>query len=348
VGLDYATYLGTHTTPANLATTDVPPSDLPLSGDVARESIPFGSTTLTLVAAGDGQLGGPLGYRLSWIFLFFGLALTGTIAFSVEELVRRRRAAELDAVTIATLYGQLDDSFVEQRSIAETLQRSLLPQRNPQIAELEIASRYIAGADGVDIGGDWYSMISLDDRHFGFVVGDVSGRGISAATVMARMRFTIRAYLIEGHDPATVLDLCAPQIDLADDGHFATVLVGIGNVETREIVLASAGHFSPLLIEPDGVRFADLDVGLPLGATETRYRQQAIRVLPGSTLIAFTDGLVERRGENLDLSLDRLSQSTKGQEGSIEELVDAVLAAMSEGQVEDDIALLAFRWRTPR
>ena len=90
-GLDYATYLGPRTNLANLATTNVPVTDLPLGGDVARESIPFGSTTLTLVATGRGQLGGSLGYHLSWIFLIFGLLLTAAIALSVEELVRRRR-----------------------------------------------------------------------------------------------------------------------------------------------------------------------------------------------------------------------------------------------------------------
>ena len=149
------------------------------------------------------------------------------------------------------------------------------------IEQLEISSRYVAGAEGIDIGGDWYSMVSLGDDHFGFAVGDVSGRGIRAATVMARLRFTIRAYLMEGHDPATVLNLCANQIDLSTDGHFATVLVGVGDVETREIAFASAGHFSPLLIDDTGAVYADLDVGLPLGVIESRYHQRSITMAPG-------------------------------------------------------------------
>ena len=199
--LHFATYLGSTTSTSALATTDVATSQLPLSGTTSRETVPFGDTVLTLVTSPSGQLGGTLGARLPWIFLAGGLALTAAAAFIAGHLVRRRTAAETDARTIARLYEQLDTLYGQQRSIAETLQHALLPLRNPSVANLDIATRYVAGARGVDIGGDWYSVIQLDDNHLGFVVGDVSGRGVDAAAIMARIKFTLRAYLVEGHPP---------------------------------------------------------------------------------------------------------------------------------------------------
>ena len=197
-------------------------------------------------------MGGALGEVLPWIFLVGGTVLTVAAAAAAAELVRRRRDAEQAADTIAGLYSRLDSLYGKQHTIAETLQRALLPRSNPNIPGLEIASRYIAGADGVDIGGDWYGCIALDDGHFSFVVGDVSGRGLSAATVMARLRFTIRAYLLEGHAPEVVLGMCSRQLDLEEDGHFSTVLVGVGDLTSGEVTLASAGHPAPLVLSSPG------------------------------------------------------------------------------------------------
>jgi serine phosphatase RsbU (regulator of sigma subunit) len=342
--LDYATYLGS-TRPADLATTDVAATELPLSGDTARAEIPFGDTTLILVAAPRGQLGGPLGAELPWIFLVGGVALTIGSAIATEELFRRRQRAEADAATIAALYTRLDGLYGEQRTIAETLQRALLPQSNPTIAELEIATRYVAGADGVDVGGDWYSLVPIDARHFAFVVGDVSGRGVSAATVMARMRFTLRAYLVEGHPPAAVLEMCTGQLDVAADGHFATALVGLGDVQTREVTLANAGHLVPLLISEGRVGFIPVPVGPPLGVAPGPYRSHSLVMAPGSALVAFTDGLVERRGEAIDTGLQRLADAATRPAPDLEGLLDTVVGALTGPGTEDDIAVLAFRWR---
>ena len=196
----------------------------------------------------SGHLGGALGADLPWIVLLVGLLLTLMAAFVAVQLARRRKEAERNSETISGLYGDLDRLYAEQRSIAVTLQRALLPRRIPDISNLEIASRYVAGADGVDVGGDWYSLVQVDDERFAFVVGDVSGRGVNAATIMAQLRYTVRAYLLEGHRPGAVLEMCSRQLDIADDGHFATILVGIGDLSSREITLANAGHMNPLLL----------------------------------------------------------------------------------------------------
>jgi serine phosphatase RsbU (regulator of sigma subunit) len=341
--LNFATYLGP-LSPANLETTDVAPNRLPLTGDTYRETIPFGDTTLTLVTSPIGHLGGSLEAQLPWIFLATGIVLTLAAAFVAGQLVRRRAVAEHDAQTIRGLYDQLDDLYGKQRTISETLQHALLPQSNPSIPNLEVASRYVAGDRGVDIGGDWYSLILLDDNHFGFVVGDVSGRGVEAAAVMARIRFTLRAYLLEGHPPEVVLEMCSRQLDISIDGHFATVLIGMGDCNSRKITLASAGHLNPLVVSKTHSQFVETDAGPPLGVGPTAYAATSILMEPGSTLYAFTDGLVERRDEDLDTGFQRLVEAAAWTDKPLDDYLTAILHVMTRDGSEDDTAILALRW----
>ncbi len=306
--------------------------------------MPFGDTALTLVTAPMGQLGGSLSGRLPWIFAILGLLLTGFAAWVTHGLVRRRQDAERDASHIRGLYGQLDHLYREQRTNAETLQRSLLPQANPEIHGMEFGVRYVPGAHGVDIGGDWYSVVALDDTHFGFVIGDVSGHGIKAASVMAALRFTIRALVVEGNSPAEVLEKCSTQVMPLIGGHIATVLIGIADVGTREVTLANAGHLNPLLITPDGAEFVTTKVGVPVGVPESTYDTVTLSTPRRSTLLAFTDGLVERRGESLDIGLERLRRATPVDGRSLDDLLTTVIDAMTSESTDDDIAVLALRW----
>ena len=345
--LHFATYLGPATTLSALQTTDMAPNSLPLSGNIARESIPFGDTTVTLVTSPVGHLGGALGAQLPWIVIVAGVVLTAVATLISGWLVRRRSIAERDARTIASLYERLDEQFGEQRTISETLQRALLPMRNPVLPNLEIASRYVAGATGVDVGGDWYSIIQLDSSHFGFVVGDVSGRGVNAAAHMGRIRFTLRAYLIEGHPPHVALNLCNRQLDFAEDGHFATVLVGVGDLASRVITLANAGHLNPIVVSAGAAHAASTKVGPPLGITAALYESTTIAMPPQSMLVAFTDGLVERRDEDIDAGIKRLEAAlVTSAEDAMDDVLSNVLSGMSTYTgSEDDIAILGFRWR---
>jgi len=345
--LNYATYLGPTLSLTSLATTDVPLSRLPLSGNTAREAIPFGNTTLTIVTSPRGQLGGSLGRQLPLILLVGGGLLSLATSGAATQLIRRRRYAESDARTITGLYNRLDNLYIEQRTIAETLQRALLPASNPSIPQLEIACRYVAGTAGVDVGGDWYSVDTVDEQHFAFVVGDVSGRGLSAAVVMARLRFTLRAYLLEGHSPNTALAMCSRHLDINNDGHISTVLVGLANLQTREITLANAGHPSPLIISAAGSAYVSTLVGPPLGIEASGYETSTFSVPPDGTVLAFTDGLVERRGESIDDGLQRLADAARTDCDTLEHLLTSVVAAMAHDGPEDDIAILAFRWLRP-
>jgi serine phosphatase RsbU (regulator of sigma subunit) len=345
--LNFATYLGPTTSLSALATTDLPLTQLPIRGNVERTSIPFGDSSVTLVTAPRGPLGGTLGGALWWIFLVGGIVLTLGAAALTYQLVIRRRRAERDAQTIATLYEQLDGLYDEQRSIAETLQRALLPQRNPSIPNLEIASRYLPGTDGVEIGGDWFSLIAVDEHHFAFAVGDVSGKGVDAASIMARLRFTIHAYSMEGHPPDVVLEMCSRQLNVNRDGHLSTVLIGVGDIDSGVITLANAGHLNPLRVSDKSAEFIPTEVGLPLGVEPGSYSVTTVQLASGSAFVAFTDGLVERRGESLDLGLERLVQAVAGSISTVDDLLSRLLGTLGPAGSDDDVAMLAFRWTSP-
>jgi serine phosphatase RsbU (regulator of sigma subunit) len=340
--LNYAIYLGPRANPRGLLTTSF--KHLPATGHTSSVTVPFGDSKLTLVAAASGQLGGSLSEYLSWIFGIIGIALTITAAWTAQRMVRRRRAAERDADQIGQLYSQLEQLYSEQRTIAETLQRALLPQVSPNIAGLETAVRYVPGAKGVDIGGDWYSVVAIDEDRFGFVIGDVSGRGISAATIMAALRYTIRTLVLEGNSPASVLDKCSKYLDVIVDGHFATVMVGIGDMRNHQVTLSNAGHLNPLLINGERVDYIETNVGVPLGVGGERYQSVTFSSPPNSTLIAFTDGLIERRGEGIDVGLDRLKESVATSRQPLEEMLSEIISTLTHDASEDDIAVLALRW----
>lgn len=342
--LNYAIYLGTRTDSAAMTTTNVDPASLPLDGVTARTSVPFGDTSLILVTSPVRHLGSSLSQRLPWILLFGGLLLTLALAMLARQLARSRQRAENDTETITTLYERVDTLYGEQRALSVRLQRALLPQANPDIPGMEISSEYVAGAKGVDIGGDWYSAIAVGDDHFAFVVGDVSGNGVDAVAEMARARFTLRAYLLDGNCAATALEKCSHQFDVATDGHIVTVLVGVGNWRTGEVTVANAGHPLPLLVTGQDASFVPMTVGLPLGAGPGAYDSATFTLSVGDTLMVYTDGLVERRGENLEAGMHRLLETACPLAARpLPGFVSEVLTSMRDEGTADDIAVLALR-----
>jgi serine phosphatase RsbU (regulator of sigma subunit)/type II secretory pathway pseudopilin PulG len=346
--IDYAIYVGEDTDASGLTTTDVDPDELPLDGRTYTTTVPFGDTVITLVATPRHHLGSALSQRLPLILLLGGLLLTAAAALVARKLVRSRTAAEDNAGTITALYERVDTLYEEQRALALRLQQALLPQANPDIPGLEIATDYVAGAQGVDIGGDWYSAIRVGADEFAFVVGDVSGHGVDAVAVMARARFTLRAYLLDGNPPQLALEKASRQFDVALDEHMITALVGVGNWRTGEITLATAGHPPPLLVDELGSEYVDLPVGPPLGIGTSTYAPASVTMPAGSTLVAYTDGLVERRSEPIDVGLRRLAQVVEPLAGvPVDELVSRVVTSMRDEQAVDDIAVLVLRRPAP-
>ena len=238
-----------------------------------------------------------------------------------DDLVRARRE-------IARQRDQL-------ARVAETLQRSLLPDAMPQVEGVRLAYRYVPGTAD-DVGGDFYDAFVLPDGQLALVIGDVAGKGVAAAAVMGEVRTAIRAYALDEADPARVLGLANRLVERS--GHMVTALLAILDPGTGSLRFASAGHLPPLLLAPgaepallSGGRGAPLVVYEPAGTVQ-------VDLPPGSRLALFTDGLVERRDTSIDGSLERLRDVTAADD--LEALCDALLAGTPRGQARDDVALL--------
>ncbi len=308
-------------------------SPLPLEGDTTTQHITFGNTKLTLVMSPRRSLSGQLAQYapvgIGIVVFFVGLAS----AFGVERLARRRDRAEQRAAENRRL-------LEVQRSIARTLQHSLLPEALPTCEGFAFAVRYVPGAVGTEVGGDWYDVIEVDGQHLFFSIGDVSGRGIRAAALMGTLRNTINAYAHEGHQPGAVLQQLAPLVSIRD-GRFATVLCGSIDTTTGDMTLANAGHLPPLLVSTERVELLEVPHGPPIGVPAA-YPESAFRLAEGETLIAYTDGLVERRGEILTVGLDRLRRSIDASRPP-EDTLDAALVEMGVEGANDDVAVLAIK-----
>jgi serine phosphatase RsbU (regulator of sigma subunit) len=337
--LHFAIYLGKTVSAENLLEADV--RGVPDGATTAQERVPFGTSVLTVVATPAQRLGGRLSADLWWLLALAGVILTALAALTAERLTRRR-------VTADRLRGRVETLLGEQRSIAESLQRALLPRQLPAIAGVDVAARYVPGTVGTEIGGDWYEVVPQADDCIFVVIGDVSGRGIPAATVMASLRFAIRGFITEGHTPDEVLTAAARLLDLRTDRHFATVLCGIVDLRTRQLTVASAGHLPPVLggASPSIPRIA---VDPPIGVgSDVVYRSTTIDLPASGVLLLFTDGLVERRGEDLDAGLARLTAQLGEQAAGapeVDRLLENLVAQLIPSGATDDTAVVGMAWR---
>ena len=134
---------------------------------------------------------------------------------------------------------------------------------------METGARYEAGVEGVDIGGDWYDLIALDDHRLLLVVGDVSGRGVRAAATMASLRYAIHAYAAQNDPPATILTKLSKLVNVGRTGQLATILCALVDVKAHELTVTSAGHLPPLLISNGTGTFIKSAVGVPIGVKGT-------------------------------------------------------------------------------
>jgi len=261
--------------------------------------------------------------------------------------------------------------FDAERSTAELLQRTLLPSNLPQCDEISIAARYEPVSEGPVAGGDFYDSFFLTDGRLAVVVGDVVGRGVMAATVMGQVRAAVRGAALTNSDPAavmTALDRVVLDLDalwpasiplgtprarpgMAFGGElFVTMLFGIVDPATGVVDLASAGHPLPALLHgrqaregglPRG-RLLRMEVGPPLGITGSRPVHR-VRLEVGDMLLAYTDGLLERRGEGLERGeqrlLEVLANAPVGTPRRVaQHVMDAMVLAIDQ---EDDCAVLA-------
>ena len=227
------------------------------------------------------------------------------------------------------------------RAAALALQRSLLPTRPPTVDGLDISARYIPGAQ-VGVGGDWYDLFPLPSRHVGTVIGDVAGNGLRAAVVMGRIRSALRAYALESNDPADVLTRLDRKIQVFEIDTMATAIYAVIDPSHTTMTISVAGHLPPVLIEATGNATAlDIPTDLPLGAHPNAPRHTTtISLPPSSTLLLYTDGLIERRDRPLPDGIHLLLNDAIP--GKAEDLCSHVTTQLlpADGPT-DDVAVLA-------
>jgi hypothetical protein len=341
--LDYALYLGREQTRGNLLVTDL--TDLPIRGRHAAVTIPFGDTVLMFVVTPRRPLAGSFAQRLPWLVAIVGLLLSFGAGALTARLIDRRNHAEQLARSLELIADENRRLYAEQRTIARTLQHALLPDRLPDVRGVETSARYEAGVEGVDIGGDWYDLIALDNRRLLLVVGDVSGRGVRAAATMAALRFAIQAYAAQDDPPDAILSKLSKLVSVGRSGQLATILCAQVDIEARRLTVTSAGHLPPLLISDGTGTFVESEVGVPIGVRSgARYTSRSIDTPPAATLLAFTDGLVERRGESIDEGLARLRRAASSNHVSLDDLVGRLIEDLRLDGGEDDTAIAALRW----
>ncbi|MDA5146821.1 SpoIIE family protein phosphatase [Streptomyces sp. AD681] len=250
-----------------------------------------------------------------------------------------------DVTDHAEAAGRLRASERSQRETAVTLQRSLLPQKLEEPDDLRVAATYHPGGTEAAVGGDWYDVITLGGGRTALVIGDVMGRGVRAAAVMGQLRTAVRAYArldLPPHEVLQLLDGLAAEIDA---NQIATCVYAIHDPNEGRLVYASAGHLPILVRDENGsVQRADEPTGPPLGTGGWLHTSGSIALPPGSTAVLYTDGLVERRDEDLDEGIAALERALSGAGGTPQVVCDRLIrSAGVTPDHDDDVAVLVLQ-----
>ncbi|AYL36859.1 ATP-binding SpoIIE family protein phosphatase [Streptomyces fungicidicus] len=250
-----------------------------------------------------------------------------------------------DVTDHAEAAERLRASERRQRETAVTLQRSLLPQGLEEPDDLRVAATYHPGGTEAAVGGDWYDVITLGGGRTALVIGDVMGRGVRAAAVMGQLRTAVRAYArldLPPHEVLQLLDGLAMEIDA---NQIATCAYAIHDPNEGRLVYASAGHLPILVRDENGtVRRADEPTGPPLGTGGWMHSSGSVPLGPGSTAVLYTDGLVERRNEDLDEGIAALERALAGATGGPQVVCDRLVrSAGVTPDHDDDVAVLVLQ-----
>ena len=242
------------------------------------------------------------------------------------------------------LIGMLQD--LGERRVAHTLQRSMLTTDLPSIDGIELAARYLPGARQTEVGGDWYDVIPLPDERVGLVIGDVVGRGIEAAATMSQLRTALRAYAVEGLEPAAVVGKLHHLVDHLRVGMSTTLVYLDLDPFTGDVRYVSAGHL-PVLHVPAGgePRYLGGARSTPLGTAPVggEIPQEHFVLAAGDSILLYTDGLVERRDDSIDNRLEQLRVAFASAPQELGAALEHLTAALGGDDAlrQDDIALLA-------
>lgn len=268
------------------------------------------------------------------------VAAEGSPMFSTDDLALLESLASRAGIAIenARLYER-------EHEIATELQRAMLPAELPRPSGVRFQARYLTTAAELRVGGDWYDAFSLPDGRIACCVGDVVGTGIRAASAMGQLRSAVRALAATSAGPAAVLERLDAFAKFVEGGPMTTVVYAEIDTERQLVRYACAGHPPPLLVDRDGVRFLEGGRSAPLGCFGTTERVEAVEPLSNTAaLVLYSDGIVERRGEPLDIGLDRLATAASEllvSDGGVAEGIDELVERMLEGvRQRDDVCVL--------
>lgn len=269
----------------------------------------------------------------------------GGFFFGHPEPGRFTRAHERIAEGIAGYAAiGLDNArlYARERSVASDLQRRLLPEVT-SAPGFTVVGRYLPAATGSEVGGDWLDVIELSGGRTAFVIGDVMGRGLPAASTMGQIRTAVRAYALLDLQPAEVLRHASQLAKEMTAHQFITCVYAVHDPLDQTLAYANAGHPAPLVMAPDGrVSFLPARLGMPLQVGDA-YEERIVPFPAGSAVVLYTDGLVERPGRTLPEGMERLRTALSTLDDDPAAFCDRMIFDLTGGAHHDDIALLYVR-----
>ncbi|MFI6244789.1 SpoIIE family protein phosphatase [Streptomyces sp. NPDC051016] len=290
-------------------------------------------------------------------------AILGVVTFwrSKEPTPFTEEDLSLAEELVARAAVSIDNArrFTREHTMAVTLQRSLLPHALPEQNAVDVAHRYLpaeAGLGGVGVGGDWFDVIPLPGARVAIVVGDVVGHGLHAAATMGQLRTAVHNLSTLDLPPDELLwhlDELVTRIDQDRDGDpetptltGATCLYAIYDPVSGRCTMASGGHLEPILVHPDGrARLPGVPAGPPLGLGGLPYEKTEVLLPEGSSIVVYTDGLVEDRHHDIDERIERLRRAVEPAGRTPDQMCQAAMDAMVPGPPRDDVALVVARTR---
>lgn len=291
--------------------------DLLVDGAVAAVRFPL--------RAGGSELGSVL------------LGVNPSVEFDAAYRRFLRSVAERLAAAIRTA-----QVYEAEHRVAATLQRAILPAELDRLPGVELAASYLPATAGLDVGGDWYDALPLPNGLVALAIGDVAGKGLQAAALMGQLRNALRAYLLEGHEPAAAL-VRLNELARRTATPFATALVAVLDPKRRTVRWAGAGHLPPLLLSGAGeASFLELTPGPPIGVRDGSYPMHARDLSVGDTIVLFTDGIVEGARQDIDSGLSRIREAARTSDDPAKLVHELVRVRPPTGR-PDDIAIIAAR-----
>jgi putative methionine-R-sulfoxide reductase with GAF domain len=230
------------------------------------------------------------------------------------------------------------------------LQRSMLPDALPEVSGISLAARYLPASIGANVGGDWYDALCLPDGRLAVTLGDIAGHGLAAASVTGQIRNALRAYTVTDSAPATAVGLVSKLLDIVEPTAMATLchlIIDAADDSGGDVTLhwANAGHPPPLIVGGEGgAHFLTGHIGPPVGmALPASFEQNTSTLTGGQIIVLYSDGLVERRGEPINVGLERLAEAATSAPSDLEAFCDHIIDELVGSLHEDDIAVLALR-----